>query len=68
MALGPLLKGRETRLTDGFPVSGLVLFQKLRQVQFCRGSIIEGFIHLFMCVFKELITFGYSSAPKYAAV
>ena len=26
-ALGPLLKGLETRLTDGFPVTRLVLLQ-----------------------------------------
>ncbi len=28
MALGPLLDGRETRLTNGFPVSRLVLLQQ----------------------------------------
>ena len=28
MALGPLLEGRETRLTDGFSVARLVLLQQ----------------------------------------
>ncbi len=28
MALGPLLKGRETRLTDGFPVTRFTLFEQ----------------------------------------
>ena len=28
MALGPLLKGLETRSPDGFPVTRLVLFQQ----------------------------------------
>ena len=27
-ALGPLLKGRETRLTDGFPVTRFMLFEQ----------------------------------------
>ena len=27
-ALGPLLEGRETRLTDGFPITRLMLFEQ----------------------------------------
>ena len=33
MAHGPLLEGRETRFTDGFPVTRLVLFEQAAAYQ-----------------------------------